>query len=51
MVIRCETVSAGDAPLLVYEGEFEKEKKVKISINFTKEGDQLRVMQVQFNKM
>jgi len=46
-----ETVSAGDLPLLVYEGEFEKEKKVKISINFTKDGDQLKIMQVQFNKM
>ena len=46
-----ETVSANDTPLLVYEAEFEKEKKVKISVNFTKEDGQLKVMQVQFNKM
>ena len=46
-----ETVSSGDLPLLVYEAEFEKEKKVKVSVNFTKDGDQLKIMQVQFNKM
>jgi hypothetical protein len=46
-----ETVSAGDFPLLVYEAEFEKDKKIKVSVNFTKEDGQFKVMQVQFNKM
>ena len=46
-----ETVSAGNLPLLVYEAEFEKEKKVKISVNFTKEDDQFKIMQVRFDKM
>jgi hypothetical protein len=46
-----ETVATGDFPLLVYEGKFAKAEKVKISVNFTKDGDELKVMQVRFDPM
>jgi|GEM_PF-1464248 len=36
--------------LIVYSGVFEKESKVKISMNFTKEENSWKLMQVQFAK-
>ena len=50
-LIPAQTVNTGDFPLLVYEGEFEKNKKVKISVNFTKEDGNFKIMQVRFDKM
>jgi hypothetical protein len=49
--IKAETVLAGDSPLLVYQAEFEKNKKVKISVNFTKEDGAFKVMQIQIAAM
>ena len=49
--IKAETVLQGDTPLLVYQGEFEKNKKVKISVNFIKEDGAFKVMQIQFAGM
>src|SRR4051812_19546311 len=46
--IKAETVLLGDTPLLVYAAEFEKNKKVKISVNFTKEDGAFKIMQIQF---
>jgi len=46
-----ETVATGEVPLLVYEGKFSKAEKVKISINFTKDGEEFKVMQVTFAPM
>jgi hypothetical protein len=40
-----------DTPLVVYQAEFEKNKKVKISVNFMKEEGVYRVVQIQFNPM
>ena len=50
-LIKAETVAMGDTPLLVYAAEFEKNKRVKISVNFTTEEGVLRVMQIQFAAM
>jgi hypothetical protein len=49
--IKAETVLEGDTPLLVYQAEFEKNKKVKISVNFIKEDGAFKVMQIQFAGM
>jgi hypothetical protein len=49
--IKAETVLEGDTPLLVYQGEFEKNKKVRISVNFIKESGAFKVMQIQFAGM
>ena len=49
--IKAETVAMGELPLLVYEAEFEKNKKVKISVNFTTEDGALKIMQMQFAPM
>ena len=49
--IKEETVLEGDFPLLVYQAEFEKNKKVKISVNFTKEDGAFKLMQIQFAGM
>jgi hypothetical protein len=49
--IKAETVLLGDNPLLVYQAEFEKNKKVKISVNFTKEDGAFKVMQIQIAPM
>ena len=49
--IKAETVLLGDSPLLVYAAEFEKNKKVKISVNFTKEGGAFKIMAIQFGPM
>lgn len=38
-------------PLAVFEGVFEKNPKVKISVNFAKEEGGLKVIQIQFNPM
>jgi hypothetical protein len=46
-----ETVAIGDFPLLVFEGKFAKAEKVKIAVNFTKDGDEFKVMQVRFDPM
>jgi hypothetical protein len=46
-----ETVFDADTPLVVYQAEFEKNKKVKISVNFMKEEGVYRVVQIQFNPM
>ena len=46
-----ETVATGDFPLLVYEAKFEKAPKVKVSVNFTKDGDEFKLMQVRFDKL
>lgn len=40
-----------DTPLLIYVGEFEKNKKVKISVNFIKDGNDLKLMQIRFDKI
>lgn len=44
------TVLMGDFPLLVYEAEF-KNGKVKLSVNFTKEGDKFKIMQMAMDKL
>jgi hypothetical protein len=49
--IKAETVLEGDTPLLVYQAEFERNKKVKISVNFIKEDGAFKVMQIQFAGM
>jgi hypothetical protein len=49
--IKAETVLVGDSPLLVYQAEFEKNKKVKLSVNFTKEDGALKIMQIQIVPM
>jgi hypothetical protein len=49
--IKAETVLEGNTPLLVYQAEFEKNKKVKISVNFFKEAGAFKVMQIQFAGM
>jgi len=49
--IKAETVLVGDTPLLVYQAEFEKNKKVKISVNFIKEDGAFKVMQIQIAAM
>jgi len=49
--IEKETVATGDFPLLVFEGKFAKAEKVKISVNFTKDGEEFKVMQVRFDPM
>lgn len=36
-------------PLLVFTGTFEKKSGVEIGVNFTKEGDAYKVMQMQIN--
>jgi len=46
-----ETVATGDFPLLVYEAKFAKAEKVKVSVNFTKDGDAFKVMQVRFDPL
>ena len=49
--IKAETVAEGEAPLLVHQAEFEKNKKVKISVNFMKQEGAFKLMQVKFDKM
>ncbi len=49
--IKAESLLLGDLPLLVYAAEFEKNKKVKISVNFSKEGGAFKIMQIQFAGM
>jgi hypothetical protein len=46
-----ETVVAGDIALLVFEAKFEKADKVKVSVNFMKDGEDLKVQQVRMDKM
>ncbi len=50
-LIKNETVLTGDMPLLVFQAKFEKNEKIKVSANFTKDGDALKVMQMRFDKM
>lgn len=50
-MIKGESVTTGDFPLFVYTAEFEKNKKVKVSCNFTKEDGNYKIMQIQFAKM
>jgi hypothetical protein len=45
--VKAETVLLGDSPLLVYVGRFEKNEKVKISVNFMKEEGAFKIMQIQ----
>ena len=45
-----ETVLMGDFPLMVFDAEFSKEKKVKLSVNFTKEDGKFKIMQMRFDK-
>jgi hypothetical protein len=49
--INVETVFDADTPLVVYQAEFEKNKKVKISVNFMKEDGAFKVVQIQFAAM
>jgi hypothetical protein len=49
--IKEQTVLLGDSPLLVYAAEFEKNKKVKISVNFIKEEGVFKIMQIQFGPL
>ena len=49
--IDAETVFDADTPLVVYRAEFEKNKKVKISVNFMKEDGAYKLVQIQFAPM
>jgi hypothetical protein len=49
--IAAQTVTIGDFPLLVYQAKFEKNDKVKISVNFTFEDGAFKVMQIRFDKI
>lgn len=51
--IPAETVLSGDSPvgLIVYTGVFEKNEKVKISVNVIREKDSWKIMQIQFAAM
>lgn len=51
VLLKDATVAAGDTPLLVYVAEFEKNKKVKISVNFATEQGVLKIVQIQFAGM
>jgi hypothetical protein len=50
-LIKGESVTDGDALLLVYAVKCEKSDKVKLSINVQKEGAEYRFVQVQFSPM
>lgn len=48
--IPAESVVQGETPLLVYEAKFEKNPKVKLSINFLQEEGKPKLMQVTIAK-
>ena len=50
-IVAKECVAAGDFPQVAYAAKCEKEPAVKVSVTFTKEGNEFRVMQVTFRKM
>ncbi len=52
-IIEAETVIVPDVPngLLVYSAEFEKNAKIKLSINLIKEGDEWKFQQVTIMPM
>ncbi|MCZ7646361.1 MAG: hypothetical protein M5U26_13930 [Planctomycetota bacterium] len=50
-LIKDQTVLQGEMPLLVFQCKFEKNEKVKVSVNFTTEEGALKVMQIRFDKM
>jgi hypothetical protein len=47
---RCSIAPDSPVALVVYSGVFANNPKVDISINFIKEGETWKVMQIQFNK-
>ena len=49
-LIAAESVVEGETPLLVYEAKFEKNPKVKLSVNFMEEEGKPKVMQVTIEK-
>ena len=49
-LIAGESVVQGETPLLVYEAKFEKNPKVKLSINFMQEDGKPKLMQVTIAK-
>ena len=50
-LIKSESSIFEDTPLMVFEAEFEKAKKVKVSVNFMKENGVYKIMQMQFAPM
>lgn len=46
-----QSALTGEAILACWQAEFEKNKKVKISANFMKEGDAYKLMQIQFEEL
>lgn len=46
-----ESVVDGETPLLVFAAKFEKNPKVKLSVNFMQEDGKPKVMQVTIEKM
>ena len=49
-LIAAQSVAAGETPLLVFEAKFEKNPKVKLSVNFMQEEGKPKVMQVTIEK-
>ena len=49
-LIAAESVVQGETPLLVFEAKFEKNPKVKLSINFLQEEGKPKLMQVTIAK-
>ena len=49
--IPAESVTTGDMILLVYQAKFSKADKVKLSVNFTKEGKDYKIMQISMARM
>lgn len=49
-LIAAQSVVEGETPLLVFEAKFEKNPKVKLSVNFMKEEGKPKVMQVTIEK-
>jgi hypothetical protein len=44
-------VLAGPTILFVYKARFAKDNSVKISVNFMKEKDKFKLMQIRFDKL
>jgi hypothetical protein len=50
-ILSLESMPTPDYGQLVYEGKFEKRSHVKISANYIREGEALKLMQLRFEKM
>ncbi|MFN7976061.1 MAG: hypothetical protein U0166_27625 [Acidobacteriota bacterium] len=49
-MVKEKSVVTGDFPLMVFNAKFDKNEKVTLSCNFTKEDGNFKIMQIRFDK-